>query len=348
MHYRHIAWALVCVGLTAFCATAQQNPQYPPNQYPPPANNNQYPPPPTDNVQPGAPAQPDQPVQPQLPNIERRDVQPGMPQQQPGIPQPGNGQPPQPPPPPFQLTPQEELQVDQVLYAWEARNKGIKTFDCRFKRWVYDSVFGPADQAKFVELGVMRYASPDRGMFRVESAEDNAGHVGEIDPRRAEHWVADGKSIIEFNHPAKTVTVHKLPPEMQGRAIADTPLPFLFSSEAKKLRERYFIRVITPQNAQGETWIEAYPRHQQEAANFHHAQFIITSQKMEPYALKLVLPNQKNYVVYRFYEIVINDPMPKIFRGGDPFKPPTPWGWKKMVEEPQSAQAQRTPNDRRR
>ena len=56
----------------------------------------------------------------------------------------------------------------------------------------------------------------------------------------------DGKSIIEYNHVKKTMTVHKLPPELQGKAIADCPLPFLFGSTADSLKRRYFIHVITP------------------------------------------------------------------------------------------------------
>ena len=86
---------------------------------------------------------------------------------------------------------------------------------------------------------------------------------------------------------------------------------------------------------QGQIWLEAYPRTQHDAANFHHAQFIITAQGMAPFALKLIQPNEKDYTVYEFFEIVMNDPMPKIFRGGDPFRPPTPFGWQKIVEEPQ-------------
>ena len=81
----------------------------------------------------GGSAGPDQPVEPQLPRLVQRAPQAAG--QEPG-PQP-------PPPPPFTLTPQEQSEVDRVLNVWEERNRGVKTFDCRFKRWIYDVVFGP-------------------------------------------------------------------------------------------------------------------------------------------------------------------------------------------------------------
>ena len=86
--------------------------------------------------------------------------------------------PPQPPQPPFRLTPQEDAQVDRVLNIWEQRNAALKTFDCRFRRWIYDPVFGrDMTKAMFVEEGVIRFAAPDRGLFksvRREERQDGA------------------------------------------------------------------------------------------------------------------------------------------------------------------------------
>lgn len=321
MYLRIGLYTLLALAFTAASATAQQN--QPGNGYPQPSGQNTL---------------PDQPAQ--YPTIERRAPQPGT---QPGAQQPAQQQ--QPPAPPFVLTPQEQADVNQVLRLWEKRNLEVKTFDCRCKRWVYDTVFGPANQARFVELGVIKYSTPDKGMFKIDTAEKNGQEVP-IEDARAEHWVSDGKAIIEFSHPKKQKIVHKLPPEMQGKAIADGPLPFLFGSDAQKLNQRFFLRIITPRDVQGQIWLQAFPRTQAGAANFHHAEFIISSQKMEPYALKLIQPNGKDYVVYQFFEIVINDPL-RMFRG-DPFRPSTPLGWQSIVEEPQGAQAQRAPNDGRR
>jgi TIGR03009 family protein len=345
MKPRFIAHALFGLLLAPVLAAAQQ--PYPPEgNYPPPANQNvqpgqpdqyrpadrsvqpgqrdQYPQPADRNLQ---PEQPGQPIRTQPPTLARRDAQP-----------------PRPPTAPFTLTPQQQAYVVQVLKLWEERNNRVKTFDTRFKRWTYDTVFGRPDQPRFVDIGVIKYSSPDKGMFRVDTTEQGGREVA-IDPTRAEDWKCDGKAIIEYNHKKKQMIVHKLPPEMQGKAIADGPLPFLFGATAKSLDQRYFIRIVTPREVQGQVWIEAFPRFQADAANFHHAQLIITN-KMEPFALQMIQPNGKDKIVYQFYDTVINDPM-RIFRG-DPFRASAPFGWQSIVEEPPNAQARRPANDGRR
>ena len=288
----------------------------------------------------GGAVEPDQPVRPQLPTI-----QPRAPQQLPATP-PQNPQPPRavqpPPPPPFTLTPQEEAQVERVLNIWEQRNKDIKTFDCNFKRWIYDVVFGPPNQPKFIDMGVIQYAAPDRGLFRLEKEEKDGKEIP-IAENRAEHWIADGKSIWEYKPGQKQLIEHKLPPELQGKAIAESPLPFLFGSEAQKLKERYFIRIITPANAQNQIWLEAFPRFQKDAANLHHAVFIISAQDMSPFALRIIQPNGKDYTTYQFYDVVVNDKL-RIFQG-DPFRAYTPPGWQKVVDEPPARPSQ-PPADR--
>ncbi len=342
MQARLIGYALATTIAMAAAAMAQQ--QYPPSgDYPPP---NDYPPA-GQNVQPGQAEQYPQPantatqsgrfdksglpLRPQTPTLVARGGQPGQ-------------QPVRPIEPPFTLTPQQQAEVARVLVWWEQRNLKVKTFDARFKRWTYDTVFGPPDGAKFVDLGEIRYAAPDKGLFRVDATEKNRQPVP-IEETRAEDWKCDGKAIIEYNHVKKLMTVHKLPPERQGKGIADGPLPFLFGSTADSLKQRYFIRIVTPRDVQDQIWLQAYPRWQQDAANFHHAELIITS-KMEPYALNLIQPNGKDKLAYVFYDVVINDPL-RMFRG-NPFRANTPSGWKSLVEEPASAQVRRPLSDGRR
>ena len=66
---------------------------------------------------------------------------------------------------------------------------------------------------------------------------------------------------------------------------------------------------------------------------------------MEPYALKLVQPNGKDYMAYTFFDTVVNDPF-RLFKG-DPFRAYTPLGWQRIVEQPPAAQARRPANSGR-
>ena len=233
-----------------------------------------------------------------------------------------------------------------MLGLWEQRNRSVKTFDCEFKRWIYDVIFGPPNQPKFVDTGIIKYAAPDRGMFRVEKTERDGKDVA-IEDARAEHWISDGKSIFEYNHTKKQLTEHKLPPELQGKAIADSPLPFLFGADAQKLKQRYWIKIVTPEDVKDKIFLRAFPRHQQEAANFYYAEFIIMTEGMSPYALNLIQPNKKDRIAYQFYNIVVNDPY-RLFKG-DPFRASLTPGWQKIIEEPPAAAQVRRPStdDRR-
>lgn len=272
-----------------------------------------------------ATAQPNQPAVPRQPAPQRRPAAQ------------------QPPRAPFILSPQQQAWVDWVLGAWEKRSVDVKTFACNFTRWEYDPVFGARNQPKYTDQGKIKYAAPDRGMFQVTHTEKNKQLVP-IEPERAEHWICNGKSILELNYLKKQLIEYKLPPELQGKEISEGPLPFLFGAKAQSLKQRYFLRIITPQGVKNQIWLEAFPRLRRDAANFRRAELILTADKMTPHALQIYSPNSKNRTVYQFSDIVVNDPL-GFLRVVNPFHASTPWGWKKIVHPP--AQAGRPPRLRR-
>jgi len=133
---------------------------------------------------------------------------------------------------------------------------------------------------------------------------------------------------------------YKLPPDLQGKAIADGPLPFVFTTDAKRLKQRYFMRVVTPPDVDGQVWIEAYPRYQRDAAEFSKVEVILQSKDMTPYAIQLTEPNKKDRKVYQFQNVVIN-PRWRLF-GGNSFNGSLPLGWRWLDET--DAQPQRQAN----
>jgi TIGR03009 family protein len=242
---------------------------------------------------------------------------------------PGVQQLPAPPPQnPFPLTPREEANLEWVLNAWQQRSTTVKTLECSFTRLEYDPVFGDANKPSSVDEGRIAYRAPDKGLFRVDAPKE-----------REERWICDGTSIYQYDFANKQLIQHKLPAELQGKAIVESPLPFIFGAEAAKLRQRYFMRITTPPEAQGQqTWLEAYPRWQQDAANFRRAELILTNKNMTPYALQIYAPNGQNRTVYLFHKIVVNDPLAVLL---NPFHPVTPPFWKKIVEEAPTTQVGR-------
>jgi TIGR03009 family protein len=266
----------------------------------------------------------------QGPPADRWPVAP--PGQPPGPRPAGMQQLPAPPPQaPFPLTPQQAANLDWVLNTWQQRSAKVKTFGCSFIRWEYDAVFGDPNKPSFIDEGEIAYRAPDKGSFHVTKPKE-----------RQERWICDGESVYQYDYAKTQLIQHKLPPELQGKAIVESPLPFIFGADAAKLQQRYFLRIVTPQNAQGQqTWLEAYPRFQQDAANLSRVELILTNKNMTPSALQIYAPNGQSRTVYEFRKIVVNDPLAIL---GNSFRPLTPPFWKKIVEEaPAAPQVGRQP-----
>lgn len=247
----------------------------------------------------------------------------------------------------FQLTAIEEAYLDRVLAKWEAESGQIETFSCDFSQLVYDPVFGPGKDAsgnpvaKTEGRGTVSYQKPDKGSFQVkdllvwdagqQKRVANANIVGE-------HWVCDGESVYEYKHEQKQLVVRPIPPAMQGQNIADGPLPFLFGAKAADLRARYWLRVDA-RAPEGSIWLAAMPKRQQDAANYRLVELMLDTQRMLPTAMRVTAPDSSQ-TTYTFDlpRASINSPMSAVWN--TLFAAPrTPFGWKRVVEEPQTAAA---------
>lgn len=226
---------------------------------------------------------------------------------------------------PFQLTPQEQLQLDNVLNEWEQHSEKVEVFRCKIRRFEHDPIFGKDRESE----GEMKYRAPDRGLYRVW---DKA--TGDW----IEDWRCDGKAIYEFNFEKKQLIERTLPRELQGKAIANGPLPFIFSAKAVTLKQRYFMRLkAPPENIEKITkskmiCIEAYPRFQSDAANFRRAELLLIADKMIPYGLRLDLPNGKSKTDHVFFDVRTNNPLDVVLSEFDAPRTPVLQGWKRIID----------------
>ena len=252
-------------------------------------------------------------------------------------------------PPPFKSTPDEEKNVDRLLARWEAWNAGVKTFDCGFKRWVYDGTFGRSDQAAHIDLGTIKYAAPDHALFCIDKTEKD-GNEAPIEDARAQRWAVDGKSLFEFNHTRSQLIERTLPDGVQAAKLVDGPLtfafgvgglssvfgappcPYPFTAKAKELKEQFYLRETTPPANRGDqVWLEAYPRSARALFTPSKLELIFRASDMSPLSAKIVQSNNKNYVVYSFFDVTVNSP--PISPGDDPFHPTVPPGCRKRIAE---------------
>ncbi|WP_425617394.1 TIGR03009 domain-containing protein [Anatilimnocola sp. NA78] len=267
----------------------------------------------------------------------------------------------------FPLDPKVQAWVDDVLRFWEERSDKIKTLECNFQKWEYDPSYMPNEAqrlqlaGKLHELpfraysaGTIKYASPDKGLFKVENLQSiQLGKPGEKHtyftqpPENGEHWVCDGKRVYAFDSRSKQVIEQVLPPEMQGKALADGPLPFMFGARAETIKARYWIRPLQAEN-KGEYCLEAVPKSRQDAANFKMVQIVLDEKEYLPVRMQIFesafSPQNPHRTAYMFDKRVVNaeNPLPKLF---DPLKL-TPWhreffevktpaGWKRIVQNPE-------------
>jgi TIGR03009 family protein len=243
------------------------------------------------------------------------------------------------PQPPAPLSPPEQAALDRLLAAWEARNAAVSTWSCTFHKWEYNA-WSPADAAgerlAFAEsTGELKYAAPDKGLFRVRESKQWNPEARRYELRggeAGEHWVCNGESIYEFRHTERQLRETKLPPEMRGKAISDGPLPFVFGAKADTLRKRYFMRIITPPEVRDQVWLESLPRFQADAANFSKVELILQARDLMPFAIQIFKPGGQDRDVYQF------DPRTSLIDKSldmlrDFAKPTTPFGYKYILED---------------
>jgi TIGR03009 family protein len=278
----------------------------------------------------------------------QQQVLPQQPALLPGIPRPVAVQPPAPQPPDgFQLNALQLAQLNQVLTKWQHDSGKIITFKCSFERLEYDVAFGPGHDIPLNRnKGELSFGKPDKGSFRI--TEINTWQVDPIPPGQhppaqatgkwlpqtdkvGEHWLCDGKSIFEYRHDNKQLVERPIPDNLQGQAIADGPLPFLFGADPQKLQARYWLRVEQQAN-QNQVWLTALPKFQAQAADFKEINVILDRERMLPTHMQVRLPNGSRHVyIFDVAGASINNPLARLQNWFQ--MPRLPTGWKHVVEQ---------------
>lgn len=201
-----------------------------------------------------------------------------------------------------ELTKEHQEYLDKVLEYWEHSSGQIERYRCSFTRWQYDPVFGPGPDpktgvmpAKTISTGAVKYATPDKGMYDVEkiyhytAPKQPGGEPQYVIKDKEEHekWICDGSWIYEFDYPRKKLVERELPPQMRGKSISEGPLPFLFGAKKVDVKNRYWIRVITPRGRQGEYWLEAYPKFPADATSYKKVEIIIDEKDFLPKGIQI-------------------------------------------------------------
>jgi TIGR03009 family protein len=250
------------------------------------------------------------------------------------------------PPPGFQLNALQLAELDQVLTTWQMQSGQITTFKCAFERWEYNLAFGPSPKIPLnKDKGELSFGKPDKGSFQI--TEINTWQAKPVPPGQAppaeaqgdwvrqpnavgEHWVCNGKSVFEYRHDQKQLVERPIPVQLQGQAIADGPLPFLFGVDPNKLKARYWMRIDPPQDPK-QIWLVALPKFQAQAADFKAVEVILDRQRMLPTHMQVHLPNGSRHLyIFDTANASINGRLDRIQNWFQ--LPRLPIGWKRIVE----------------
>ncbi|TVQ01408.1 MAG: TIGR03009 domain-containing protein [Planctomycetaceae bacterium] len=243
---------------------------------------------------------------------------------------------------PFTLSPTEQSEMDQLLLAWEKQSVGTKQLEAKFRRWHFDLLAAPAGVHATWAEGMVKYSAPDKGLFQVSQLKFFSGivdgkptyksHEGQF----GEHWVCNGQELLEFDHARKECRIQQLPPDLQGKEILESPLPFVFNLNAEKIKQRYWIRRIDA--PAGVYVLEAHPKRQADRAQYRFVRIVINDQSFLPQALILYGPNfdpvnSPGYDHYEFTDVERNSIRQGLANWGRVFiaqRPPADW---KVIRE---------------
>lgn len=209
------------------------------------------------------------------------------------------------------LTDAAQQRLEQLLAKWETESQGTKLLSCDFTRWHYDLGAAPAGVHATWAQGTIKYAAPDKGLFRVDALKFYKGMKEgkaqyEADTKQfGEYWVCNGAELLEFDRAKEECIIQVLPEAMRGKQILESPLPFVFNLDATKIHDRYWVREVQPpQGKTGVYLIEAWPKRQEDRSQYRFVQIVISAQTFMPDALIMYAPNfhPQNAPIWDHYE----------------------------------------------
>ncbi|MEM9409659.1 MAG: hypothetical protein AAGA30_01010 [Planctomycetota bacterium] len=193
--------------------------------------------------------------------------------------------------------PEHNKFLGELLDHWQVKSQSVKLYQCDFIRWDYDTKVVnwrfPSNNrlaAASYMTGEIRFATPDKAsyetntVFAFSSPPVEQGGQPKYDkvedPNIREKWICDGRAIHEFDFQNKKLYEVAIPPEMQGKGLSNSPLPFLFGASKDDILNRFWVRIVTPEGATNEYWLEAVPKKLDDARNYKKIDLVLSRDQL--------------------------------------------------------------------
>lgn len=236
--------------------------------------------------------------------------------------------------------------LDQVLDSWEAASSKIKSLHGKQSR----SEFNKTYEVETVTEGSFFLEMPDKGRIDFGSVNLKKDAVSARKKKRPEiqagdapskkddpkniyyglqsgdpqRWICTGDTIIEIDDRLKTYAKEEIPPELRGKNIVESPLPFLFGMKAEDAKGRFKLSIVT--ETKDSVMLLAIPKMAKDIENYEKAAITLDKKTWLPTKVHLLSQSQDE-TVYTFQSVVVNDSdfksrMTKLFNlDKDPFDP---------------------------
>lgn len=210
-------------------------------------------------------------------------------------------------------------EMKEVLQLWEQKTAGINTLYCPITRYEFDKVFGKETRSR----GKVYFENPDKGRIDFQPAEakllavrpgrelDN-GTPFTVIAGSPTQWICTGKFIYIKDMTNKTYDKVDIPPQMQGKNITHSPLPFIFGMKADDAIARFKLTFGPFHNPDGTKvdkngeplrkviHIVANPKDKNVAKEYIQAEIVLDTETFLPLNLRTTDPSGNKETVYSF------------------------------------------------
>jgi len=206
-----------------------------------------------------------------------------------------------------------------LLETWEKQSGAVTRSRGEFSRIEYDKIMLTAKYAH----GKYWYEGPDKGRMDFSPNEDVTGK--QVKKReltftctadQAKTWICNGTDILDIDIAKKEYHRIEIPPQFQGKNIADGPLPFLFGMNAQKMQQRYILDLGSLHDPKRIIHIIAYPKLPSEQREYRVAEVLLDPTTYLPQAVQLMDTTGNKETVYVFS---------KHDKVSGPWLPTAPW-----------------------
>ncbi len=130
-------------------------------------------------------------------------------------------------------TADEQAELDEILNKWQTNTAECSHYSYQFRKWDYDSTFGPKDAPQRYEEGSLRLAMPNRWHYRVDKAMEGRADTRarsthsfrDVPSESNDEMSWDGEWFCEVQGQYRRIVRSQFPSASRSTLCPEIPLP---------------------------------------------------------------------------------------------------------------------------